>query len=540
MVWNLGDVIETAGAALPADEPAIIFDGEATSWGSLLDRSARFAGFLQRAGLQRGDKLAFLMRNHPAYLEGCVAALRAGLVHVNVNFRYTGDELWYILDNSDAAAVLYSAEFAPEIAALRQRLPKVAAFIEVTSAAEPVNDFASSYADACSGAPAIWPERSADDLLFVYTGGTTGMPKGVMWPHGELWSALGGGAPMPGMPIPASLDALADNVRQGIGRARIMIAPPFMHGTGLMMSINVLGKGGSVVITSDRSLVPDNIWRAIADHHCSFTVIVGDAFARPLLRALDAAPGRYDLSALKLVISSGAMWSPEIKTALLRHNPGMMLMDTLGASEGVGIGMSISTAAGVAPVGHFQRDERTRVIGEDGRDVAPGSGQIGKVARAGPLPRGYYKDAAKTAGTYVEIDGVRYSIAGDFATVEADGSIRLLGRGSQCINTGGEKVFPEEVEEVIKTHPLVDDVLVVGVPHEKWGSAVTAVVQPAPGAMVDSETIRQHVKAQLASYKAPKSIVCVETVPRGPNGKADYAAAKSFALAALQASTQAA
>lgn len=534
MSWNLGDIIEAVGAAVPPDDPAIIFDDASMSWADFMGRTGAMAGFLQQAGLARGDKIALLMRNHPAYLEATVAGFRAGFVHVNVNFRYAGEELFYIIDNADAAAVIYAAEFAHEINALKPRLGKVKCFMEIApKGAAPVNPFAASYEEAVGHAGWHPPQRSGDDLLFVYTGGTTGLPKGVMWPHDALWQALGAGAPMPGMPAPPTLAALARNVREGLGRARIMIAPPFMHGTGLMMSINVLGKGGCVAMTSDASLDAANVWRTIAEHRCDMTVIVGDAFARPMLKVLDARPGAYDLAPLKLMISSGTMWSPETKQRLLAHHPGMLLMDTLGASEGIGIGMSFSSAGGVAAVGHFQRDPRTRVIDEDGRDIEPGSGREGRVARAGPLPLGYYKDPDKTARTYMEIDGERYSIAGDLATVEADGSIRLLGRGSGCINTAGEKVYPEEVEEAIKTLAGVEDVLVVGVPDEKWGSAVTAVVQAGKGDAVTLEAVRAHVKASLAGYKAPKHMVEVAAVPRGPNGKADYKAARALAIAAL-------
>jgi 3-oxocholest-4-en-26-oate---CoA ligase len=531
MPWNLGDVTDAVAAAVPPTDPALIYDDAVTSWGDFDRRTNALARAFRAAGCVPDDKIAFLSRNHPGYIEGAFAGFRARLVHVNVNFRYTGEELHYIFDNSDAAVIVYGREFAGEIAALKPRLTKVKLFVEIGDGA-PVNRFAQALDDLASGdATPLDEARSPDDLIFIYTGGTTGLPKGVMWPQGAMWAALGGGTPMPGIPGPASLEALQDQVRSGLGRNRIYIAPPLMHGTGFMMTVNVLGRGGSVVMSSNPSLDADDMLSLIDRHQCELTVIVGDAFSRPLVRALDAQPGKYKLSSLKLMVSSGTMWSPEMKQGILRHAPQLLLMDTLGASEGVGIGMSFSTAQGVAEVGKFTKDDKTIVVDEDGQLVEPGSGVIGRVARAGPLPLGYYKDGIKTDKTYHIIKGVRYSLAGDFATVEADGSIKLMGRGSQCINTAGEKVFPEEVEEVLKLHNAVDDALVVGVADEKWGQAVTAVVEAS--GPVTEDALRAHVRTHLAGYKTPKRVVFVDKVPRAPNGKADYKSAKALAEATL-------
>jgi fatty-acyl-CoA synthase len=254
----------------------------------------------------------------------------------------------------------------------------------------------------------------------------------------------------------------------------------------------------------------------------SIVAIVGDAFAKPILRVLDEHPGRWDVSSLFAIVSSGVMWSEDTKQGLLRHHPRMLLVDAFSSSEALGMGNSVSTADGAAPTAKFTVGDNARVITEDGRDVVPGSGEAGLMAVRGRNPVGYYKDPEKTARTFRVIDGERYSVPGDYATVEADGSLRILGRGSVCINTGGEKVFPEEVEEVLKTHPALRDAVVVGVPDEKWGEAITAVVEAHPGTGVDEAGVIAHVKSRLAAYKAPKRVFEVSTIGRAPNGKVDY------------------
>jgi 3-oxocholest-4-en-26-oate---CoA ligase len=528
MPWNFADTLDQVATAVPLQDPAILYDGVPTSWADFIKRTNALARALVNFGCLEGDKIALLMRNHPAYLEAAFAGFKARLVHVNVNFRYNGDELHYLFDNSDSAVIFYQSEFAHEIAALAHRLPKVKLFVELGDSA-PKNDFAVSYESLTQGdATPLNFARSPDDLLFIYTGGTTGLPKGVMWPQGVLWKALGGGSPMPGMvPPPTSIDALLEQIRSGVGRNRLFVAPPLMHGTGFMMALSVLGRGGSVVLSSAPSFNPLDVWQQIAQHHCEQTVIVGDAFAKPMLDALEANPNAYDLSHLKLIVSSGTIWSPQVKQGFLEHMPGVLLMDTLGASEGVGIGLSFSSKHNIEELGRFRKDERTLVLDDNDQPLAPGSPHIGRIARAGALPLGYYKDPEKTAHTYPVIQGTRYCIAGDYGMIDADGSIRLIGRGSHCINTGGEKVFPEEVEEALKQHPAVKDALVVGIPHEKWGSAVTALVQCCGD--VDAAGLRAHVKTLLSSYKAPKFILFVEEIARGPNGKPDYRHAKIYA-----------
>ncbi len=517
MTWNYGDLLDLAGTAVEPDSPALLHGLESRSWLEFDRRSNALASAFMAAGAQPGDKVAHLMRNSPCYMEVSAAAFKARMVHVNVNYRYTGEELFYIFDNSDAAVIVFDPEFAGEIDALRPRLPNVKLFLQTGDAYDAIAKG--------NGAP-LDIKRQPGDMMFIYTGGTTGMPKGVMWALGDLWTIMGAGATSFGGPPAASFDAHAANIRAGIGCERLLVCPPLMHGSGYLMATYTLCRGGSVVTLPGRSFDPVEALQAIHTHRPTTMVIVGDAFARPLLRALEADPNAHDISSLGIIISSGTMWSPETKAGLLRHHPRMMLLDALGSSEGLGLGIAPMTAQNAGQATKFTHDPNTRVITEDGRDVVPGSGEIGMIARGGILPQGYYKDPEKTARLFRTIDGKRYSLPGDFATLEADGTMTLLGRGNQCINTGGEKVFPEEVEESLKTHPAVEDALVFGVPDEKWGNAVTAVVEIT--SPVDEHELRTHVRSQLAGYKTPKRIIPVTKVPRAPNGKADYKAAREM------------
>ncbi len=517
--WSFGAIFAALGKAVPPDRPATIHGDRVTTWSEFDRRTDALAAAFHAAGAVPGDKLAHLMRNSPAYLETTVAGFKARLVHVNVNYRYTGGELLYILDNSDATVLVYDAEFAELVGSLD--LPRIRLFLQVGGKTA---GFAQDF-EAVATSNAVLPpqDHRADDMLFIYTGGTTGMPKGVMWDQSALWTLGGGGALFPGATVPATLDALCAQAAAGPGR-RSLILPPLMHGSGFLVAVHTLAQGGTAVTLPGHGFDAPAALAACAAHGCDYAVIVGDAFARPLLRALDdGAPG--GIASLKTIISSGTMWSPEIKAGLLAHNPDLMLIDALASSEGLGVGASIQTSGNAGAATRFTGDANTVVLDDDMRPVAPGSGIMGRVARAGLLPRGYYKDAIKSAATFVEVDGRRYSVAGDWATVDADGSLVLLGRGSQCINTGGEKVFPEEVEEVLKTHASVDDALVFGMADEQWGQAVTAVVE---GSDPDPFALAAHVRQHLAAYKAPKRIVVVQRVPRAPNGKADYAAAKAM------------
>jgi fatty-acyl-CoA synthase len=531
MSWNYGDILDSVGAVVPADKPCVIQGERVITWSEFNRRTNNLARRFLNRGLQASDKVAFYLRNHPAYLETLAACFKARLTHVNVNYRYVADELYYILDNSDAALVVYGKEFAVEVQGLRERLPGVKVWVEVSDG-EPLNDFARSYEDMAEigdGAPLGIP-RSGNDLLFLYTGGTTGMPKGVMWAHEDLWQAGGSGAtPATNMVAPVDLAAHAANVKRSGGGGSLIPCCPLMHGTGLLTAMGSLAQGGTVVLLEDASFDAEEAWAAVAKHRVTGLAIVGDAFGKPLLRALDEEQGRFDISSVQGIISSGVMWSPEVKRGLLRHNPKMVLTDSFGASEAVGFGRSDTTGDGTTEVAKFTIGENCKVFTEDHREVRPGSGEVGFIARSGPIPRGYYKDPDKTARTFPVIDGVRYSMPGDYCKVEADGTLTLLGRGSVCINTAGEKVYPEEVEEVLKSHPAVRDALVVGIPDEKWGQAVTGVIQLEPNQAFDEEELRQHVRGKLAGYKTPKRIVVAEIDMRASNGKADYKGVTEFA-----------
>ncbi len=354
------------------------------------------------------------------------------------------------------------------------------------------------------------------------------MPKGVMWPHHDLREVTLSSARKLG-PVPETLEALREHTRKIGPGGRALIAPPLMHGTGLLTAIGTHLAGGSLVTLAGETFDPVEMLDAIERHKPQSLTIVGDSFARPILNALNANPGRWDVSSVAMVVSSGVMWSLEVKRGLLEHMPQAMLSDAFSSSEALGMGSSIMTKMGEVKTAKFMIGERCRVFDENDQPVEPGSGVRGLVALGPPNPIGYYKDDEKTARTFRVIDGVRYSIPGDWCIVEADGTLTLLGRGNACINTAGEKVFPEEVEEALKTHPSIEDALVVGLPDEKWGQAVTAVVELAPGQTLDEAGLKAHVRKTLAGYKTPKRVFVASRSLRASNGKADYAAAKACA-----------
>jgi acyl-CoA synthetase (AMP-forming)/AMP-acid ligase II len=526
MTWNFGDIFDALGDALPRENPALMHAERVLSWGDLTRRTNNVAAGLIARGARPDDKVALYLRNCPEYTETTVACMKARLVHVNVNFRYGEDEIHYILDNADTKFVVFGGEFRELLDAVRGRLPQVRAWLQVDDGA-PRAPFAEPYETLATTGTGerLDIARSPDDLLFLYTGGTTGMPKGVMWRAEDLWRAIGGGgSPLTGEPPAASYDELRERiVARGEGQ-RHLPACPLMHGTGLFTSFIALTAGGALVTLTHPGFDPHELWRAVARHRVNTVAIVGDVFAKPMLQALEERGGDYALDSVLAIISSGVMWSPEVKKALLAHHPGMVLFDSFGSSEAVGFGASITTASGESRTGRFTLGERVKVFTEEGREVAPGGGEPGFVAHGGAIPLGYYKDPEKTARTFKTIDGIRYVIPGDWCTVEADGTLALLGRGSVCINTGGEKVYPEEVEEALKTHPAVYDALVVGVPDDKWGQAVVGVVEPKPGQAVPEDELRRHVRARLAGFKTPKRVLFVDSIGRAPNGKADYVA----------------
>ena len=536
MFWQHGDLIDAIAPLIPADAPATMHGDRITLWPEFNLRTNSLARGLIELGGEPGAKVGFYMRNMPEYTELLAACFRGRFVHVNVNYRYQTTELHYIFDNSDSEFVVYDPEFADRIALLRDQLPGVKAWIEVNGDAPLKNDFAVPYESLVTGDGSnLDIKRSPEDMLFIYTGGTTGMPKGVMWQMHDLRQAhLDAGSVMG--PVPTTIEEDIEFVKEAIeaGLPRSIPACPLMHGTGLFAAIGaVVGGGAIVTLPTMDHFDPTELWETVDKHKATGMAIVGDAFAKPMLQVLNDEPGKYDLSSLATITSSGTMWSRDVKLDLLEHIPDATLSDSFGSSEAVGFGYSLTTSEGTTETATFSVTDFCKVFSEDDREIAPGSGERGFIARAGSIPVGYYKDEKKSAETFKTIDGVRYSIPGDWCLVEADGTLTLLGRGSVCINTAGEKVFPEEIEEVLKEHPSVTDALVVGVPDDKWGNAVTGVVQLNAGANVGEAELRGHVRDRLAGYKVPKHVLFRPNLNRAPNGKADYKATTQFAVDSL-------
>ncbi|MGK2948236.1 MAG: acyl-CoA synthetase [Acidimicrobiales bacterium] len=528
--WNFADVWETVAQQVP-DAAAQVQGDRRVTWADFDRRANGIAQALLDAGVQEQDKVAQYLYNGPEYLESVFATFKAGLAPINTNYRYLDDELLYLWDNGDVVAVVFHGTFADRIENIRDRLPLVKLWLWVDDGAGPMPEWATPYeaaAEAGTPEPVSGPwGRDGDHLLLLYTGGTTGMPKGVMWRQDDLFRTLVGTF------VPTVRDsdpdmALIRDAVQGPGLVGLP-ACPLMHGTGCFTQLIVLSGGGCTVTLEERHLDIEEMFTTIEREGVNTIAIVGDSFARPMVRALDDNPGKWDISSLMIISSSGVMFSEPAKQGLLAHHPGMMIIDAFSSSEAVGMGQSVSTAAGTSTTAKFTVGEHTKVITDDGREVQPGSGETGRVAVGGWQPIGYYKDEAKSAATFIQFEGKRYSVPGDYATVEADGSLTLLGRGSVCINTGGEKVFPEEVEEALKTHESVIDAVAVGVPDEKFGEAITAVVELTPGSPFDEGAIVAHVKSKLASYKAPKRVLTIDTIGRAPNGKVDYKRLKGWA-----------
>jgi fatty-acyl-CoA synthase len=537
------DVWESIAAAVP-DLPAHIRGPRQVTWGDFDRRANALARRLLDLGLTHPSKVAAYLYNGPEYLETYYAAFKAGLAPVNTNYRYVADELIYLFDNADAEAVVFHASFAATADAIRARLPRVKAWIAVAEPGHPVPDFALDYDAivAANEARVVAPwGRSGEDLLILYTGGTTGMPKGVMWRLDDLFQVLGaGGNVLLGIPPLSRPEEAAERIVAAIAENHPLLTPsttiaaaPLMHGTAQFTALMTLTGGGSVAALPSTRFDAIELWSEAARLKASAIAIVGQAFAQPMLEALDANPGRWDLSGLRRIGSSGTVWSMENKQGLIRHLPGCAIFDSLGSSEAVGLGVSASGGQGAAETAKFMVTPNSACFTEDGRRVEPGSGERGLLAVSGFLPVGYYKDQDKTDRTFKVFEGRRWSVPGDWATVEADGSLRLLGRGSQVINTGGEKVFPEEVEEAIKRYPGVRDAAVVGVPDPRFGERICAVVDMGGGASPSLAELSAHVREHLAAYKAPRELV-VASIPRAANGKLDYKTVRSDALKALE------
>jgi fatty-acyl-CoA synthase len=532
--WNFATAWESI-AAEQGDALALTHGDREVEWGELDRRADGLARFLLDAGCVPQAKVAFYLYNCPEYIETFYACAKASLVHVNTNYRYGVEELAYLWDNADAHVVVFHGVFSETVNALRDRMPGVHTYLWVDDGGAPCPEWAHAYEDAARtpnpGHVHGEPGRSGDDLVLLYTGGTTGMPKGVMWRQDDLLMVTDAKNKVT-LPVDPDYEshglsvAVRERVRDRPGPASIP-ACPLMHGTGLFNALTTLTLGGSITTLTSHNLDITELFDTVEHRRIKSIFIVGDAFAKPMLAALDAEPDRWDISSLRVLISSGVMWSADTKTGLMDHNPKLLCVDTYGSSEAIGIGSSVSSKDGAAKTASFSLSKKSAVITEEGQLVQPGSGKVGRVGVAGRVPLGYYKDPEKTATTFPTIDGVRYSVPGDFATVEADGSIALLGRGSVCINTGGEKVFPEEVEEALKEHPMVEDAIVVGVPDDRFGQRVAAVI--ASGADAVESDLIAHVKERLAHYKAPRHVYSVSSLERAANGKVDYSRWTDFA-----------
>jgi fatty-acyl-CoA synthase len=529
--WNYGDVWEAVADELPA-APALTHGEVTRSWSEFDRRADNVARWLLGAGVAAQDKVALYLYNCSEYLEATFACFKIALVPINTNYRYADDELIYLWENADTVAVVFHGAFVDRIEGIRDRAAGIQSWLWVDDGTASCPDWAVPYelaaADPADPAAATrvrapWG-RSPDDIYMLYTGGTTGMPKGVMWRQDDLFARLNSAGfrryPEDGGPD----DVRAELVKSGPGMT-LLPACPLMHGTGGFTAMECLSEGGRVVTLTSRQFDPVELLDTVQRQRVNGLIIVGDVFAKPILSALDAEPERWDLSSLVGIISSGVMWSEETKQGLLRHHPGMLLVDAFSSSEAIGMGSSVSSAGSAAPTAQFTLGPEVRVLDSDGHDVVPGSGESGVLALGGRIPLGYYKDEAKTSATFRTIDSKRYSVPGDFAEIAGDGSIHLLGRGSVVINTGGEKVYPEEVEEVIKTMEGVADAVVVGIPNDRFGEEIVAVVQPTSGDAAGTPTadeIIDHVKTKLAGYKAPRRVRFVATIGRSPSGKVDY------------------
>jgi acyl-CoA synthetase (AMP-forming)/AMP-acid ligase II len=499
--WNFADVWDLVATRVP-DAPALVHGSDVVTWESFETRASGVAAALLDAGLTRQDKVAQYLPNCPAYLESVYAAFKAGLVPVNTNYRYADEEIVALWDNADVVAVVFDPAFTAVVERVRARLPRVRLWLCT-------DDEAAWSSGRRADQP--WP-RTGDDLWLVYTGGTTGAPKGVMWRQDDLVRVLNGRAAVP-LPLDAvSVDAVAPLIVDPGPVA--LIASPLMHAAAAVRAFPVLSSGGCVVTLTGPGFDVEELLDAVARRRVELLAIVGDAFAAPMVAALDAAPDRWDISSLRTITSSGALFSETVIRGLLRHNAELTVIDVVGASEAMGVAFAAWTASSD---GSFVASPDTRVLPD------------GRLARRGNIPLGYYKDPERTAATFPIIDGERWSVPGDYASLEPDGTIRLLGRGTTSINTAGEKVWPEEVEGVIKSLAGVRDAAVVGVPDARSGERVVAVV----AGDVDEPSVIAHVKARLAHYKAPRHVLLVDSLERRENGKLDHALWKARATALL-------
>ncbi|MBW2291772.1 MAG: acyl-CoA synthetase [Deltaproteobacteria bacterium] len=541
-MYNLAILHEAVARAIPERE-CLVFRDRRFTWEQVTDRTRRLAAVLKAAGLgchtereqlanwESGqDHIGLYLYNGNEYLEGMLGAFKARCAPFNVNYRYVEKELFYLFENAKARAIIYHAAFAPVLEKLRDQLPNVRLWLQVADdSGNALLPGAIDYEAALAAASPepLSPNVSQDDLYILYTGGTTGMPKGVIWRNEDIHkAALAAGG------VANSLEELQERMKAR-SELRSLPSPPLMHGAAHWVAFNMWHVGATVVIQSVvERLDPDDIWSTVERERVNALTIVGDAFARPLLDQLEKKD--YDLSTLALVTSGGAIFTAALKREFLERLPNVRIMDALGSSETGAQGVHFSTKDSGAATGNFDMTEGNVVLRDDlSGYLEPGSEEIGWLARKGHVPLGYYDDPDKTAKTFPVIDGVRYSVPGDRAMLEADGRLKLLGRDSVTINSGGEKIFAEEVELALKDHPGVYDVVVCGTPNARFGSQVTALVQVREGQTPSESELKAHAGQSIAAYKLPRAFVFVDLVTRAPSGKADYRWAKERAMKEL-------
>jgi acyl-CoA synthetase (AMP-forming)/AMP-acid ligase II len=531
--FNLADLFENAVDHFP-DRECVVADGKRRTFKEVEERANRLAHHLDANGIGPGDHVGIYAYNCVEWVESLWAVFKLRAVWININFRYVEDELAYIFNNADLKALVYAREFGPRAAAVRDKLPllKHTVCIDDGSGVEcPELESVEFEAAIASGSPdRDFGPRSPDDLYILYTGGTTGMPKGVVWRHEDVFMALGGGIdPTTNEKVTAPEEI---TLREPDNQTCMLPIAPLMHGATQWAVMAGSFTGRKTVLTA--KFDPIDTWRLVEEEKINGIMITGDAMGRPLVEALETEMGKRDLSSFFLIVSSAAVFSPTVKDDFFEAFPNIMMIDSVGASE-VGNNGAVMITKGntkmgaggptISPLGG------TVVLDEDLNPVEAGSDVIGKIARYGHIPLEYYKDPAKSAEVYVTgPDGTRYSMPGDSARVEADGQITLLGRGSVSINSGGEKIYPEEVEAAVKSHPDVYDAVVVGVPDERWGARVAVVVQAREGASPVLKSIQEHCRTKIAGYKLPRELHLVSAMERSPSGKADYPWAKRIAL----------
>ena len=535
MNLDFASVWEMISDIIPEND-ALISGNEVVSWKDYDLMSSKIATALTRAGLSANSKAGLYLNNSNEYLIGQNAIFKIGGVPINVNYRYVAEELIYLLDNSDSEAVFYHACYSSRIKEISSSLPNVKAWIEVPDGTESNFTNALKYEELLENCePMQRIQRDPDTIYMLYTGGTTGMPKGVMYKQGEFLVFLFRTLKAMGYDVPEDVNNLEEqihNFKKDNAFIKSLVGCPLMHGTGMWLGAFLpLLLGGTAITSKNLGFDADQLWTQVEDTKTTNIVIVGDAFAKPMLTALERADENgnpYDLSSVKVIISSGVMWSEEVKNGLLKYHD-MQLMDTMGSTEG-GMGSSVSSRDNPPKTAKFSINPGVIIIADDGEILEPGSEKIGLIGTSGLVPVGYYKDKKKSEETFREVNGIRYSFPGDYAKLEEDGTITLLGRGSNCINSAGEKIYPEEVEEALKRNDEIFDCLVVGVDDKKFGQRVVAIVSTEKDKNISEDALIESTRQFIAGYKLPKEILFVDEVQRAPNGKANYKWAKSIAV----------